>query len=341
MTCAARTVSRVLSRQLARALRVLGLSVLAAAASAQAADIAIEVQTLSYGSDAAQIMDLHTPVDVPSELMPAVVLAHGGLWQTGGRSDLGTLCRNIVRESRGSVACASIGYRLSQKLGGVCTAPGVPAYREQVADMAWAFARLQRDAAAHGLDPARIYIGGHSAGGHLAHTLNLRWSEFQQSCANSSGCPPARGAIGIEGVYDIPAWERYDQLFWGGQFSCATRKAFGAPPGRPSPCIEGESELACWMAGSPRYLAEKSPQLGIAPAGSALIIHSPGDDWVDSAGATSFGAAMSAAFPGLSVRTSTDGSCATGQHNAPLTQVSLARCIVDFIGLSQGNEASP
>ena len=75
---------------------------------------------------------------------------------------------------------------------------------------------------------------------------------------------------------------------------------------------------------------------GIAPAGDALIIHSPGDNWVDISEATSFGAAMSAAFPGIATITSTDGTCATGQHNDPLSQVALAICIANFVA-SGGN----
>jgi hypothetical protein len=57
----------------------------------------------------------------------------------------------------------------------------------------------------------------------------------------------------------------------------------------------------------------------------------PGDDWVDIAEATNLGAALSAAFPEIDVITSTDGTCATGQHNAPLIQTGLADCIIDFV----------
>ena len=77
-------------------------------------------------------------------------------------------------------------------------------------------------AATYDLDPQRMHVGGHSAGGHLAQLLNLRWSAFCPSC------PPAVGAIGFEGIYDIAAWDAYDASFWGGAFTCATRKAFGA-----------------------------------------------------------------------------------------------------------------
>ena len=187
---------------------------------------------------------------------------------------------------------------------------------------------LQNHAASYNLDPTAMFVGGHSAGGHLAQEWNLRWSDFEQTCTHPSGCPPAAGAIGIEGIYDVAAWDAYDASNWRGQFSCATRKAFAFSPGD---CTDTTYDRPCWDVGSPEYLARNSVAMGIAPAGHVLIIHSPGDDWVDVAEATDFGAAMSAAFPDIHVITSTDGACATGQHNDPLTQTILATCIVNFV----------
>jgi acetyl esterase/lipase len=291
----------------------------------------VSVETLSYGANSAQRLDLHTPDSPPASPIPAVLLAHGGLWQGGDKSALATLCNKIVVESEGAIACASMNYRLSQNLGGVCSAPGVDTYSDQVDDMALAYAFLLDQAATYSLDPTRLYVGGHSAGGHLSHELNLRWDDYAQPCALPSGCPPTAGAIGFEGIYDIAAWDSYDDTFWDRQFACATRKAFGAPPGASPECLDSGYGEPCWSVGSPTYLAVYKDALGISPAGDALIIHSPGDNWVDIAEATVFGAAMSAAFPDIEVVTSTDGSCATGQHNDPLTQTTLATCIVNFV----------
>jgi acetyl esterase/lipase len=293
--------------------------------------VTIEGSTLSYGPNGAQTLDLYLPQDPPAAPMPTAVLAHGGLWQSGDKSALDTLCENIVLESGGTQACASINYRLSQNLGGVCSAPGVDTYADQVADLASAYAFLQNEAGTYGLAATRMYVGGHSAGGHLSQELNLRWSDFEQSCTNPSGCFPAAGAIGFEGIYDIAAWDEYDSSVWGGQFFCATRKAFGFSPESSSHCVDGGYGLPCWDVGSPIYLAQNAGTLGITPIGSALIIHSPGDTWVDIAEATSFGIAMSVAFPASSIITSTDGTCASGQHNDPLSQVALAICIVNFV----------
>jgi len=207
----------------------------------------------------------------------------------------------------------------------------VDTYVDQVVDLASAFAYLQNDADIYGLDPTRMYVGGHSAGAHLGHELNMRWADFEQACTRPAGCPAAAGAIGFEGIYDILAWDQYDSAFWSGQFFCATRKAFGFPGDSVAPCMDDDYGLPCWGIGSPTYLAQNSEALGIVPVGKALMIHSPGDNWVDIAEAINFGAALNDAFPAGGSITSTDGTCATGQHNDPLSQVALATCIVNFV----------
>jgi len=197
---------------------------------ASAASPTVAVATFAYGANAAQQLDLYTPSPSPASPAPTVVLAHGGLWQAGDRRMLADLCTSIVAQSGHRYACASLDYRLSPDLGGTCSPPGSPTYRSQVDDMAAAYAWLQHNAAAHGLDPNRMYVGGHSAGGHLGHLLNLRWSAFSAGPCGAAGCAPPAGAIGFEGIYDVYAWDAHDRGRWGATFACATRAAFGAPP---------------------------------------------------------------------------------------------------------------
>jgi acetyl esterase/lipase len=302
---------------------------------------ALELVTLAYGSDGAQMLDLVLPQPRSTEPLPTLVLAHGGLWQSGSKEALAGLCQQVVLGSDGGVACASVGYRLSQDLGGTCEG-GPATYEDQLRDFGAAVAWLQNQAETYAIDPARIVVGGHSAGGHLAQALNLRWDEFAGVCdiaPMDGGCPSAIAAIGIEGIYDIAAWDAYDQAFWNGAFSCATHKAFGASPSSPMPCVDPQFERACWEVGSPTYLANHAAELGLTAVGNALLIHSPADDWVDIAEAASLGDALTAGFPDRTVIVSNDGACAAGGHNELLGEPALADCLASFV-LSGGTSIS-
>jgi acetyl esterase/lipase len=283
----------------------------------------VEVVTLAYGREDAHTLDLYLPQPRPRGPLPTLVLAHGGLWQAGGKAALAGLCQQVVSGSGFNVACVSVEHRLSQDLGGLCMG-GPDTYEQQLRDFGAAVTWLQDHAESHGLDPARMFVGGHSAGGHLAHALNLRWDEF-------AGPTRAVAAIGIEGIYDIAAWDAYDQSFWNGMFSCATHKAFGDPPGSPTACTDAESGRACWEMGSPTYLASHAAELGISVVGHALMIHSPADNWVDITQASAFGDALAAAFPDRTVIVSDAGACAVGSHNELLDEPALAACLVTFV----------
>lgn len=295
----------------------------------------LEPTTLTYGPDASQVLDLYLPETSTENMLPIIILAHGGLWQSGGRDNLAALCRNIVSHSNGTIACASIDYRLSQDLGGECTGTGKATYLDQVSDMALAYSWLQQNAAHYEINMHRMFIGGHSAGGHLAQVLNLRWTEFTGACESDQTCPAPLGAIGLEGIYNIPAWDEYDRSFWEGRFECTTRKAFGAPGPSPAACLDPGTDKRCWDMGSPAWLTENAGELGIKPVADVLLVHSSGDDWVDIAEAENLGRQMHKAYSEIDVLVKTDGSCASGQHNDMLSEAALAVCIIEFVSGSR------
>jgi len=115
----------------------------------------------------------------------AVILIHGGGWTNGYKEWMAFMAPALT--ARG-ITAASLGYRLAP-------AHTWPACFEDVADgLASVAARL----AAHGADPERIFVCGHSAGGHLASLLALR-SDWQ----GPRGLPAdvIRGALPISGTY--------------------------------------------------------------------------------------------------------------------------------------------
>lgn len=102
-------------------------------------------------------LDLYRP-KAAAEPLPALVCIHGGGWQKGSRAGMADLSRALA--ARGYVV-ASVSYRLSDEA----------AFPAQLHDVKAAVRWLRANAAAHGIDPARIGAIGHSAGGHLAALL--------------------------------------------------------------------------------------------------------------------------------------------------------------------------
>lgn len=110
---------------------------------------------LPYGTGGGRdlLMDVLRPDVPPHPERPAVIWVHGGGWRGGVRNPHpnGMLARC-------GFVTASISYRLSQDA----------VFPAQIHDVKAAIRFLRANAARWGIDPERIGIWGHSAGGHLA-----------------------------------------------------------------------------------------------------------------------------------------------------------------------------
>jgi len=94
----------------------------------------------------------------------------------------------------------------------------IPSYRlapknphpAQIEDVAAAFAWTVGHVAAYGGDTNRIYVGGHSAGGHLAALLTLdpKYLKAHQLSAKN-----IQGTIALSGVYDLAVGESQASVF--------------------------------------------------------------------------------------------------------------------------------
>lgn len=104
----------------------------------------------------ALVLRLYVPAHLPAGPAPALLFAHGGGWFQCSLAVYDGPCRALANLS-GQVV-AAIGYRLAPE-------HAFPVPLHDVAD-AWCW--LHSNAAALGLDPARLSIGGDSAGGNLA-----------------------------------------------------------------------------------------------------------------------------------------------------------------------------
>lgn len=132
-----------------------------------------------------QKLDLYLPKGKTN--FPVFVFFHGGAWTNGDRSIYAPL--GILLAKKG-IGVAIPSYRLM---------PANP-HPAQVDDAASAFAWVAKNIAAHGGDAKRIFIGGHSAGGHLVSLLALN-PELQARHNIEPGT--IKGVAALSGVYDL------------------------------------------------------------------------------------------------------------------------------------------
>lgn len=142
---------------------------------------------LNYSADGDKDMgfDLYLPKNAAGKV-PAVVFIHGGYWRNQTRSYYQAftgLYQNfgLALASRG-IATAVIDYRLYPR--------AKP--EDQVADVENAVAHLKKNANEYGIDPQRIFLVGHSAGGHLA--LMVLWQKKNAD---------VRGVVALSPILDI------------------------------------------------------------------------------------------------------------------------------------------
>jgi len=101
----------------------------------------------------------YTPEGLAEDGAPALVYFHGGGWVVGSLDTHDRLCRKLAEQARCKVV--SVAYRL---------APEHP-FPTPAEDAVAAFRWIAGEAGALGIDPARIAVGGDSAGGNLSAVL--------------------------------------------------------------------------------------------------------------------------------------------------------------------------
>lgn len=118
---------------------------------------------------------------------PVLVFIHGGYWRSLDKSD----------HSFVAPAFVDAGAMVVVPNYSLCPAVTI----EQITlQMVQALAWTYRHASAHGGDPARIVVVGHSAGAHLAAMLlTCRWKDVGADLPQRV----VSGAMGISGLYDL------------------------------------------------------------------------------------------------------------------------------------------
>ncbi len=134
-------------------------------------------------------LDIFVPKDKKD--FPVVVFFHGGAWTIGDKSCVGLY--SAVGEFLASRGIGAVlpNYRLS---------PWVK-HPEHIKDVARAYAWTHKNIAKYGGDPNKMFIAGHSAGGHLAALLA---TDEQYLKAEGLSRKDIRGVMALSGVYRIP-----------------------------------------------------------------------------------------------------------------------------------------
>ncbi|HZU65596.1 MAG TPA: alpha/beta hydrolase [Novosphingobium sp.] len=188
---------------------------------------------LAYGPDARHRLDLYG--EAGGALKPVLLFVHGGGFVQG---DKGGPAEQWANAAVGRMAArqgwigAVMNYRLAPD-------HGWPAGSE---DVAAAIAFLRREGAAHGGDPARIFVMGTSAGAvHVAGFLRLRADHGDL----------VRGAILLSGLYGYAPIDPRDERYYGPAATYADKVPLAAVASTGLPLL-----VACAQHDPARFQAE-------------------------------------------------------------------------------------
>lgn len=137
---------------------------------------------VSYGTSPREQLDIYA-ADPPGGAV--LVYIHGGYWRSGSKEDN---CNFAPTFTKRGATVVLIEYDLCPQV----TVTDI--VRQSRASIAWVYKNIVR----YGGDPSKIFISGHSAGGHLTSmALANDWTKqgMPQDCI--------KGAVATSGVFDL------------------------------------------------------------------------------------------------------------------------------------------
>jgi len=120
----------------------------------------LELVNVSYGTDAAQKMDIYLPAGRNTTDTKAMVLIHGGAWISGDKADFNETVASL-KTLLPDFAIFNINYRLA-------AFPSTNLWPTQLNDVNAAFDFIANKASDYKFNSSKIAIGEASAGAHLA-----------------------------------------------------------------------------------------------------------------------------------------------------------------------------
>jgi arylformamidase len=142
---------------------------------------------VAYGDDYWQKIDIFLPDDASVRDVPVLLFMHGGAWRHGFKEWMGFMAPQFIDLP---AIFISVGYRLVPEAK----------YPKPLEDCFAALEWVYRNIMVHGGDKRRIFIGGHSAGAHLAALVALRKDLALARLMPKDvikGCFPVSGALNL------------------------------------------------------------------------------------------------------------------------------------------------
>jgi acetyl esterase/lipase len=137
-------------------------------------------------------LDLYLPARPKPGSVPGFVLVHGGGWRAGVRANFAPMA---IRMAQHGYAAATISYRLSPEA----------LYPAAVQDARAAVRWMRTHAGEYGIDPARIAIGGGSAGGQIAALAGVTdgLARFDPDDGPGAISSAVQAIVNIDGLSDF------------------------------------------------------------------------------------------------------------------------------------------
>jgi arylformamidase len=144
------------------------------------------LRDVAYGPSRHELLDVFTSGKAGA---PTLIFIHGGAWKAGHKDEVSFVAEHFVAAGAN---CVAVNFAL------------VPEVRlaEQVRQAAAAIAWVWRNAASFGGDPEKLYVTGHSSGGHVTGMMMVtRWQEeFSVPDRVLKGAAPFSGMFDLEPV---------------------------------------------------------------------------------------------------------------------------------------------
>ncbi len=161
------------------------------------------IENVAYydGADADAVrhrLDLYLPEGRKDA--PVLFFVHGGGWVEGSKNQFGVYAVLGCMFARKGIILVCPNYRLS---------PGVQ-HPEHIRDVARAFAWTHKNIGKYGGRANEIFIGGHSAGGHLSALLATDETYLKEQ---GLALRDLRGVMPVSGLFTLPGNRVFDVPF--------------------------------------------------------------------------------------------------------------------------------